>query len=903
MIESISLCRHRALSFLLLAAVVLTVQTSSAVPQAGKHRLTPKPKPVQTTNNPASTEPVRFADEKPFAEMVKEMETISGLFTFYRKGDENKYYLEILPEQLDKVFLFSGTVDQSVGEKGLYSSQMGGEFPFYFKLVGKQLQWRIKNSGFSAQDGTPSARATARSFSDGILASTKVISQLHPERKSILINLSELILFDLPYFAGTLKEVYKPSDYRFDRNSSTISQIKAFPENVLLDLNLHYISDNPKTGSLTLPDTRSIPIILKYDLSKIRESSYKPRAADDRVGHFLVVHNDFTSDRASTPHVRRINRWNLEKADPSAPLSAPKQPIVFWLENTIPLEYRDAMKEGALLWNDAFEKIGFKDAIVVKQQPDDATWDAADTRYNTIRWFVGVDAAFAIGPSRVNPFTGEIYDADIGFSEGIVRFARRQGEEFVTPLFPKAVLEPAQPPKLAWNRCDRNSCEIADGLEHQASLSVNLLEARGALTPQMEEKLVREFLISITAHEVGHTLGLRHNFRASTLLKPEQLNDTSITSGVGQSGSVMDYNAMVIAGENETQGHFMPVKLGPYDYWAVEYAYKTIEKDEPVELAKIASRAATPELAYSTDEDALGTFSPAAIDPLVNQWDHSSDPLRFFTERVRMVGELWKKMDTRLLKEGEGYQVLRRAVGRGLNEYARAFVTATKFIGGIYHYRDHYGDPNGRFPYIPVPAVKQKEALDFLQRTAFSEDSFALPASVHNKLAVDRLPGFDGYFGLINNPRVDFPWHDSVLNIQKSVLARLYQPLTLARILDNELRFENQSDSFQLADLFEGIDRTIWSELSNDSKEISSLRRNLQREHVKTLGRLALRTVGGVPEDATSLARSSLISIQEKATKALADEKISDRTSRAHLEETRERIESMLQARLAKNFE
>ena len=138
-------------------------------------------------------------------------------------------------------------------------------------------------------------------------------------------------------------------------------------------------------------NARSVPLVVQYDLSTLKQTGYKPREADDRLGHFHTVHQDFTSDRPSTPYVRYITRWNLEKSDPAAPLSPPSEPIVFWLENTIPVEYRESIKEGTLLWNKAFERVGFKDAVVVKQQPDSADWDAADTRYNTIRWFAGVD--------------------------------------------------------------------------------------------------------------------------------------------------------------------------------------------------------------------------------------------------------------------------------------------------------------------------------------------------------------------------------------------------------------------------------------------------------------------------------------------------------------------------------
>src|SRR5437867_7344094 len=295
------------------------------------------------------------------------------------------------------------------------------------------------------------------------MGAAKLQSQPHQERKGLLIDVSELLIKGLPGFAQGLSQAYQPTNYSFDKEKSAVRDVKDFAENCRIELMLHYQTDNPRTFSVTMPDPRSVPLVVQYEISTLKETGYKPREADDRVGHFLTIHQDFASDRPASPYVRYITRWRLEKTDPSAALSPPKEPIVFWLENTIPVEYRDAIKEGTLLWNKAFEKISFKDAVVVKQQPDSVDWDAADTRYNTIRWFAGVDATFAIGPSRANPFTGQIYDADIGFSEGIIRSVRRQGEEFIAPVIP-----PAQPPALnlpAWWRDQAGAyCDYADGL-------------------------------------------------------------------------------------------------------------------------------------------------------------------------------------------------------------------------------------------------------------------------------------------------------------------------------------------------------------------------------------------------------------------------------------------------------
>lgn len=887
------------------------ISASNAVPvRAGKYPAATKKTDAKKASAKKEDEKKKdekkpFGDEKPFADIVKDMEVIKGAFTFYRKAEENKIYLEITPADFERTFLFAGSIEQSVGERGLYSAQMGGHFPFQFRLVGKNVQWVVLNPAFTAEKNTPAARATRRSFPNSILASAKILSQPHAERKSFLINLSDLTLSDIPGFASALNETYKPSSYRFDKGNSAITAVKSFDENALIELWLHYTSDSPKTRSLAIPDERSVPIVVKYDFSRLRETDYKARYADDRVGHFLSLQQDFTSDRPSSPYVRRIHRWNLEKKNPAAAISEPKKPIVFWLENTIPTEYRAWMTEGVLMWNKAFERIGFTNAIVVHQQPDDAKWDGADTRYNTIRWFAGVDASFAIGPSRANPYTGEIYDADIGFSEGIIRSIRRNGEEFISPIMPLGLdgLEPNPAPRLAWDRDGGHLCQLADGLAHQAAFGVNVLGARGSFTPEMEERMMKEYIIHVTAHEVGHTLGLRHNFRASTLLKPDQLLDDATTEKLGQSGSVMDYNPIVIAGKNEKQGHFVPTTLGPYDFWAIEYAYKPFAENEAEELKKIAARAAEPELAYSTDEDALGTYSAAALDPLVNQFDQSSDPIQYFQNRIEIINELWGSIESKLVRDGEGYQILRRAVMRSLNEYYRGLLTASKFIGGLYHHRHHVGDKDGRSPFAPIPAAKQKEALEFMRRYCFSEEAFQLTPELYNKLAPERLPGLGGLNDLFGTTRLDTPWHDSVLNLQRAVLQRLHAPTTLARLQDNDLRFKAGDERFGMADMFLGLETAIWAELHHPVKQISSLRRNLQREHLKALARMSLRNYGNVPEDATSLARATLTRILENVEVKLKDTRLSDATSRAHLEETRARIKAALEAQIAKSVE
>jgi hypothetical protein len=887
-----------------LAIVALAAALSAAA-------LDPSPALAKDSKNAkdAKAAPAKPDDDKPFDTVTEGYERLPGLFALHRKAEDQKVLLEIQPSQLDQTFLFAGSVDQSAGERGFYASQQLADFAFTFRRVGKTIQWVQKNTAFTAQAGTPSARAVARSFPDAILGSAKILSKPHAERGSLIVDAAELFAArDLPGFAAGLSRAYAPSTFTFDKDKSGVREVKAFPENVLLRAQLHFTTDQQRSTSTTLADGRSVPILVAYSLSAVPATAYRPRLADDRVGHFLVVQQDFTSDQPKTPYRRWVTRWNLEKQDPAAAVSPPKQPIVFWLENTIPVEYRESVRQGALLWNAAFEKAGFKDAVVVKQQPDDADWDAADVRYNVIRWFAGVDATFAIGPSRANPFTGEIYDADIGVSEGIIRNARRLAEEYVAPTF--NAHEAHEPAATAWSKDPRHLCGYASGLADQAAFATALLDARGGLSPELEERLVHEYIVELIAHEVGHTLGLRHNFRASALQPYAKLYAAAgETPEASQSSSVMDYNPVLVAAKGAKQGAFVPLTLGPYDYWAIEYAYKPFsEAEEAAGLAAIASRCADPALGYSTDEDAMGTYSPLSIDPLANQYDQATDPLEYFRGRMALVNELWTSAESRLAEPGEGYQILRRAVGRGMSDSYRSLMTSSKWIGGVHHRRDHVGDPNGRTPYEPVAAAKQREAMDLLSEHCFGPKAFRVSPDLLNRLAVERIYGLDPSYW--NIQRLDYPWHDVVLNVQRSVLARLLHPVTLGRVLDNELRFAANEKPFKMADLFGGLNASIWSELDGGAAEISSLRRNLQREHLKQLVAITLRepmpapsqpgqiATPPYPEDATTLSRWALGRIQSKIRTRLAAEGGMDVTTRAHLQDSQARIAAVLAAQV-----
>ena len=364
---------------------------------------------------------------------------------------------------------------------------------------------------------------------------------------------------------------------------------------------------------------------------------------------------------------------------------------------------------------------------------------------------------------------------------------------------------------------------------------------------------------------------------------------------------------MNIAPEGKEQGDYYTKTIGPWDYWVIEYAYKPIDASKPEgelkALGEIASRVATPELTYGTDGDA-SWYQYRDLDPLVNRWDLGADPLEFAKRRRAVVIELWDKIAEKVTKEGMGYQRVRRAFGTLLSEYGYTMLLASRFIGGQSHHRDHRGDENGRLPFVPVPAAKQREALQFLKEYALSDKAFNFPAELLNSLAVTRWSdwGSDSW----NATRLDYPVHNVVLRNQTRILERLLYPTILSRVQDTELKFAKGEDVFTLPELFSGITDAVWVELgrdagakqwSNSDAFISSFRRGLQREHLKQLIKLILDADSGTPEDARSLARLHLGQINSKIQRVLQNARGNlDDYSFAHLEESQARVEKALDA-------
>ena len=676
---------------------------------------------------------------RPFAEIVRDAKSMPGLFALWQRDE--KVWIEIAPEQLERAYFFSTNLDQGLGENHFFAGSMssslsrrfGGPKIVTFRKVGGNIQFIARNVKYTAQPGSPEARAVAEGFSDSLINSAVIVSQPHPERKSVLVEANALFLADLTGSASRLEQTYRQS-YAFDARNSSFKEVHSASDFASFSVIAHYALarvSNPGPGQpateppSTVPDIRSLFLGFHYSLAKLPESPMRPRLADSRIGYFTTERWDFTTDDRRLPLLRYVNRWRLEKRDPSAPMSEPKQPIVYWIDRTVPEKYRATIRDGVLEWNKAFERIGFKDAIKVEIQPENADFNTSDIRHASIRWMTTVRSAFtAIGPSVVDPRTGEILDADIGMDATQFRAIRSYGAESI----------PSRPSMGFYD--DLPYCTYAIESAEHAGFALALLEARETLTldgPEAEAFILGR-LKSTTMHEVGHTLGLTHNFRASVVYTEAQLADSEFTRKNGIAGSVMEYNAVNLALQDEPQGEYHMSTLGPYDYWAVEYGYKELPaEEEAVALARIAERSHEPLLAFMADDTAYRS----GLDPLANTFDLGTDPLRFADRQLRLARELWLLAEGRQLRADESYAPLRRNFSRGLFEVQQSALYAIKYIGGLTLLTDRAG--SGRAPLEPIPVAQAARRAGAAHRIHLRRRQLPLPGGLPAQTLVQRV--------------------------------------------------------------------------------------------------------------------------------------------------------------------
>jgi len=389
----------------------------------------------------------------------------------------------------------------------------------------------------------------------------------------------------------------------------------------------------------------------------------------------------------------------------------------------------------------------------------------------------------------------------------------------------------------------------------------------------------------------------------------DEINDPEKNRTIGLTASIMDYTPVNISPKGKKQGDYFSRTIGPYDYWAIEYAYKPLPggtEGEVAELAKIASRCTDPALQYATDEDANPPKPDPLVvnpepDPLVNRFDLSKDPIEFARWRVELINQLMPHLVDRAVEPGEGYDQARRAFMILLLEHSRAMEFVARDIGGVYVNRNHKGDPNARPPFVIVEAKKQREALEFLEQQVLGPEAYQFPPQLYNFLGASHWK----HWGMKDLGRPDFPVHNFVLIMQNQVLTQVLAPITLSRLLDAEAKTPANEDAFTAAELLESLTGSIFREtdklqagkFTNRTPAISSLRRNLQQLYFEHLADLAMGNTGA-PSDCQTVAATELKGLQVRLGRVLAGKAQLDAYSRAHLTDLFSRIRKVLDARI-----
>lgn len=729
------------------------------------------------------------------ADKIKGSKKIEGLFTMYQDTVTGSMQLYVTKDQLDKEFIYQSYSMNGPTALNLNQSMHRNTSVFNIKKANDKIEFGLVNTAFYYDKNNAISKTAGIDIAEAIILAEKIVAQ---DGNGFLIAADGLFLSEkldpvkpTPRPGATPGAVFSLGN--FNAAKSKYFSVRSFPNNTDVTVDLAYDNTAPLNGGGNdITDARYVRVRIQHTILAMPENNFRSRRDDPRIGYFGQEINNQTSI-APTPYKDIIHRWYLTKKDPSALLSEPVEPITWWVENTTPVEYRETVMEAGNRWNQAFEKAGFKNAVVMKMQPDTVDWDAGDVRYNVIRWVASSSPQYgAIGPSFANPRTGQILGSDI-----TVEWVSGSRSPIYDDLF-SANSQQNQTNLDTYFHHDGHLCTLANELKGQFLMGATLADANDE-DPSTISKIHKEFLYYLILHEMGHTLGLNHNMKSSQMLKPFELHNTAITEKIGLIGSVMDYPAINLSLDRTKQGNYYTTKPGPYDLWAIEYGYKEFdENEEEAELNKILSRSTEPNLAFGNDADDMR--SPGkAIDPRVMINDLSSDALAHAEERFMLVNNMMAKLKTKYSKNGENYAELRSRFAM-LNGQRRDMISViSRYVGGVYIDRSYVGQNATQKPFTPVSKAEQKRAISLLKNYAFAPNAFDADKSLYPYLQMQRR-GF-GFFSATEDPKLNTIY----LSMQTEALSHILHPTTLQRISNTSLYGNSYSVAEVMGDLVTGI--------------------------------------------------------------------------------------------------
>jgi hypothetical protein len=784
-----------------------------------------------TNEQAGSTEKAADEDKATIESLTENSDRHDGLFTFFVDRDKGTVRMLIGKDQLGQEYIYVATVRDAPPITGQFRGNVG-EWTKNSMIQLRRHFGRVEfvepNIAFHFDENNPLSRAAEANISPAIIAVADIEAE-DKESGAVLIDIGPVFLTESFVQLKPSPNPKSNGEPRFDLGTlsskkTRFSDWRSYPENV--DVMVEYVYENPSPvvpGGEDVADSRYISMKLQHSFIEVPDNDFVPRSYDPRVGFYLMRVTDLTSTSAA-PWLDYINRWHLKKKNPGAELSDPEEPIVFWIENTTPLEYRDTIREATLAWNQAFEQAGFSNAVEVHVQPDDADWDAGDIRYNVIRWTSSPQPVFGgYGPVFVNPRTSQILGSDIMleqvFMTNRVRYSRIFDPEPAGNGSPGAVSRPAM-------------CKMPAQLQSGIQLGRAALKA-GESSPMAESELVRQGLYSLVLHEVGHTLGLNHNFISSQLLSPDELYAREPTTSQGySSGSIMDYAPINVAPKGGEQGLYYEVSTGPYDRWAIEYGYSEALDDAAAEqqrLDKLLAHSTERALWFANDADDMRSAG-TGIDPRVMINDMSSDAITYAVDRMGLIRDIMGGLVDKYSEEGASYQELVAAYQSLFAQYTDQASVISRYVGGVQVDRAVQGQPGATVPFQPVALAEQRRAMASLNANVFAPQAFLVSDQLYRHLQTQRRD-FD-FYGKTEDPKI----HEQALSTQKMVLDHLLHPVVLKRLTDSAL----YGNEYSVAEMITDLTAAVFN--ADMASEVNSFRQNLQAEY---LGRLVAVTAAG----------------------------------------------------------
>ncbi len=807
--------------------------------------LAQKKKDKKSTTKPTETPPQAEKKEEkkdgiqPYDKVITaKAKTDQGLFAVHKLDD--KYFYEIPDTLLGREMLMVTRIAKTADKIGYGGEELNNSV-LRWERKDKKILLRVVSFNNVANDSLPVAISVRNSNFEPIIQTFDI--KAFSKDSSVVIEVTTLFTKDVPAFGleDATRKQYKITS--LDESRSFIETIKSFPINVEARNVVTYKSSEPPSNS----QTGAISLEINNSMILLPKSPMKPRLRDSRVGYFSRSQVDYGLDEQKAQQRSFIVRWKLEPKDEAAykrgELVEPKKQIVYYIDPATPAKWRPYLKQGVNDWNVAFERAGFKNAIVAKDAPtleEDPDWSPDDARYSVIRYFAS-DIQNAYGPNVHDPRSGEILESHIGWYHNVMNLLRN------------------------WY------------FIQTAAINPQAREVK------FKDEVMGQLIRFVSSHEVGHTLGLPHNMGSSYAYPVDSLRSASFTKRMSTAPSIMDYARFNYVAQPEDKGVALMPGIGEYDKYAVMWGYSYIPvartpDDEKEVLNKwIVEKASNPIYFFGRQ-----TFNP--IDPRSQTEDLGNNAMKASTYGVANLKRIIPNLITWTSENGKDYGDLEELYGQVLGQWSRYNGHVKSNIGGVYETFKSYDQAGNVF--VPVAKGTQKDAMSYLQRETFATPTWMLDQNILRKIE---------HAGVVERIR----------GLQVSILNQLLDPSRIARLIEAEAMLGKQT--YTPIELFSDIRSGLWSELTStkaiDTYRRNLQRAHIERleflmKEEMTPPPANFRSFSGYTaidvsqSDIRPIARGELKALRTQLTQALA--RTTDTITRYHLDDCIQRINVIL---------